>query len=509
MRCAIYARVSLEEQAQQYGLSSQLHACREYAKVHGYTVLEEFSDDASGATLDRPALDRLRNGVRAGLFDVVVIYDTDRLSRELAHLFILKPEIEKKARIEFVAAKFEDSPSGRLFFGMRGVISQFEREQIRERTLRGRRQKAREGNIVGGRVPFGYRYLGKAEGQRGRFEINDQTAATVRKIFDLYDHGASIRDITKQLRDQGAPSWGGKTWGKSSVRRILINETYAGTAHYGTHKREGSRLIVKANADRISIEVPAIIERCIWDRVQARLAENPKTGRPSRRYLLRGLLYCACGQRMNGDPSHGYPVYRCHGRDGLKLERCQCRVLARRIDETVWTSTSVPFRNPRKLVELVTASFGRLKVDTGDGNQDRLRFRIKALSAKEDRAIALLLELPASSAVLTAQLQKIQAERNKLQAEFSRVEARQHQGIIARESIQTMAEEISSVVRNLKVNRQEFLQRTVERVTFDGTAAESVCFLSQNRSQREDDRSTFEQGSLDNRIRFTVRALVA
>ena len=122
MRTLIYCRVSTEDQAEKFGLPSQLRACREYAASRSYEIVGEISDDGiSGATLDRPGLTRLRTMVAAGSVDVILTYDVDRLSRELAHLLILKPEIEKRSRIEFVACNFEDSPSGRMFFGMRGA----------------------------------------------------------------------------------------------------------------------------------------------------------------------------------------------------------------------------------------------------------------------------------------------------------------------------------------------------------------------------------------------------
>lgn len=213
---------------------------------------------------------------------------------------------------------------------------------------------------------------------------------------------------------------------------------------------------------------------------------------------------------MNGDPSHGRPVYRCLGRDALSLVRCQRRGLASRIDKVVWDSIIEPFRSPRKLIGLVSDHFESMKAAIGDnGERDNLRRKLDALLAKEERAIALLLELPASSTVLTVQLQKIQAERVKLRVQLTGIEARQKQSNVAQESIQSMAEEISAVVRTLKANRQQFLQRVVERITFDGNEVVSTCFLAQNRSQRPNVVSTFERDALDNRIRFTVRALVA
>jgi len=131
MKALIYARVSTEDQLEKYGLPSQLRACRDYAASKEFSVIEEITDDGiSGTILARPGLDRVRSLVRDAAADVVLMFDVDRLSRELAHLLIVKPEIEKKAKLEFVNAKFEDSPSGRLFFGIRGVIAQVHQFQV-------------------------------------------------------------------------------------------------------------------------------------------------------------------------------------------------------------------------------------------------------------------------------------------------------------------------------------------------------------------------------------------
>src|SRR5689334_606951 len=139
MNTLIYARVSTEDQLEKYGLPAQLRACREFAREHSLSVLEEITDDGiSGMILERPGLARVRERIASGEVDMVLMLDADRLSRDLGHLLRLKLEIENRCRLEFVAAKFEDSPSGRMFFSVRGAVAQYERELMRERCMRGR-----------------------------------------------------------------------------------------------------------------------------------------------------------------------------------------------------------------------------------------------------------------------------------------------------------------------------------------------------------------------------------
>jgi site-specific DNA recombinase len=339
----IYARVSTEDQLEKYGLPTQIRACREYAAKAGLTVIAEITDDGiSGTILDRPGLGRVRQMARNRQFNVVVMLDVDRLSRDLAHLLILKPEVERTARLEFVTAKFEDSPSGRMFFGIRGVIGQYERELTRERTMRGRTERARSGLIVGGRVPYGYRY------ESGQLFEDPERAPIARRIYNEYDAGKSMRGIALGLRDAGAPTWSGRKWGKSSVGRILCNETYAGVAHYGTHKREGKLLKIRESADRISVAVPALVTREQWLRVQARLASNPYVGRPSLKFMLRGILHCAkCGRKMTGEISRKGRAYRCTGRDPLRHtgQICRSRVGVTSLDNAAWSVLASTFSN--------------------------------------------------------------------------------------------------------------------------------------------------------------------
>src|SRR5215467_3871048 len=161
MIAALYGRVSTEEQAEKFGLASQLTELRALAAQRGYAVAPdgEYLDDGyTGAELDRPALTRLRDAAHARLFHVVLVHDPDRLSRNLGHLLLLEEEFEKAGvRLEFLTTPREDTPEGQLLLHVKGAVAQYERSKTRERTLRGKREKARRGLIPAGQNPFGYR----------------------------------------------------------------------------------------------------------------------------------------------------------------------------------------------------------------------------------------------------------------------------------------------------------------------------------------------------------------
>lgn len=463
---------------ERYGLPTQIRACHEYAAKNGLEVIGEITDDGiSGTILDRPGLEKARRMARERQVDVVLMLDVDRLSRDLAHLLILKPEIEKTARLEFVAAKFEDSPSGRMFFGIRGVIGQYERELTRERTMRGRKERARSGLIVGGRVAYGYLYQG------GRLTEDPERAPVARRIFAEYDAGASMRAIALGLRASGILPWNPRgKWGKSSVGRILANETYAGVAHYGTHKREGKLIRLRATADRIALSVPALVSREQWERVQSRLASNPYAGRPSAKSLLRGVLFCAkCGRKMAGGESRRGRSYRCTGRDRLRVEGELCRNDAKgeELDGAVWQLLSRTFTDAAFLRETLQLRESGLR-DVHPGQVDDLRKRALKLRRKEESAMSLMLDpdMAERRTQIKAEFKAAAEERRRVEVEIASLEnPRQSSGLgWIDEAALAIREFIAIATPEIK---QQFVRRMVQRAEWNGEEIKMTCFIAQ------------------------------
>src|ERR687897_2764733 len=165
MKTAIlYARVSTKAQAEEdrYSLPQQLAALREYAKCEGYAVPEghEIADPGhSGATLDRPGMDRVRDLVMAGGVSVVLAQDRDRFTREPAHHYLLKREFEEHGcKLRALNDRGDDSPEGELTDGILDQLAKFERAKLAERSRRGKMRKAREGNVGVTTPKYGFRY---------------------------------------------------------------------------------------------------------------------------------------------------------------------------------------------------------------------------------------------------------------------------------------------------------------------------------------------------------------
>ncbi len=362
MRAAIYARVSTEEQAEKYGLASQLTELRAFAARKGYAIPEgaEFLDDGhSGAELDRPALGRLRDAAHAGAFQVVLAHDPDRLSRRLVHQLILLDEFGRAGiSVEFLGTPREDTAEGRLLLNVQGVIAEYEREKIRERTMRGKREKARRGLVPAGPTPYGYK---QDPAGQGRLVVHEEEARVVRMIYRWFvDEGRSIRRIVTELGQLCIHAARGQAWAKSSVRRLLTSEVYIGRAWFNRRDRAaGGRF--RPKREWIPVSVPAIVTPEVFEAAQRQFRRNAEilSGRPSASpYLLRGLLRCGeCRRKFAGNLSRGRRSYRCSGRDRLVAEeRCGVPELnADQIETLMWETVVNILKQPGFLEEKIGA----------------------------------------------------------------------------------------------------------------------------------------------------------
>ena len=190
-KAILYARVSTDEQARSgYSLAQQLEALRDYATREGYEVLEEAIDPGqSGASLERPGLDRVRDLVATGEVAVVLAQDRDRFAREPAYHYLLRREFEEHGcRLKALNDRGDDGPEGELTDGILDQLAKFERAKTAERSRRGKLRKAREGKILRGpKPPYGFRYDATGEG----LAVHEAEMAVVERIFRMAADGAS------------------------------------------------------------------------------------------------------------------------------------------------------------------------------------------------------------------------------------------------------------------------------------------------------------------------------
>ena len=476
IRAAIYARVSTEEQGQKFGLTSQLTELRALAARKGYELAAgaEFVDDGwSGAELERPALTRLREAVRAGRVEVVLVHDPDRLSRRLAHQLLFTEEIERGGvRLEFQTTPREDSAEGRLLLHVKGVLGEYEREKIKERTLRGKREKARRGLLPSGPVPFGYR-----KDATGQLVIHGDEARVVRLIFRyLLDEQRSLRKIAEALERAGAPAPRGGHWVPSTVKRLAQSEVYAGHLWWNRWGWSGTTRRLRPEAEWIRIATPAIVPRHRLEQAQAQLTRNQTVfaGRPSPRfYLLRGLLRCGrCGRPWSSWPSHGRRRYRCTSRNRwFNAQSCDSPSrLADALEALVWETVTGALRQPALLASHLETYRTKLGVTDVEVRSEaaHLDRQLAALARQEQKLLELFLGDAVDSPAARTKLGEIATRRQALQARTVEIRARLVRADAEAARQDAVARYCRRALRGLKAltaeGRRQLLLALVDRV---------------------------------------------
>ena len=420
---AIYARVSSDRQKEEGTIASQRAALVEYAQAHGFVVPTEwiFEDEGySGTVLTRPALERLRDLAAEGQIETVLIYAPDRLSRKYAYQVLLIEEfVRHGVETMFIKSPSTQTPEEHLLLQFQGMIAEYERAQIAERTRRGRRHRAKEGLVnVLSAAPYGYRYIKKTEHSQAYFAVQENQAQVVRKLFELYTKECwSMAAVARYLNEQKIPTrFGRGPWQAATLWGMLRNPAYQGRAAYGKTQNCPSQKITRPTRQRggfsrrgsgkavdksqwIEIAVPALVSAETFALAQERLAQNRQlslrnTKEPS---LLQGLLVCRqCGYGLYRSSSHKglrrRLYYRCGGADHGKRLRgpaCSCRMLRLDyLDDLVWRQIIELLRSP----ELIRAEMERRRIESLNSSpvQQRKEQLERELSRAEQQMDKLL-----------------------------------------------------------------------------------------------------------------------
>jgi site-specific DNA recombinase len=496
--------VSTERQQERGTVGSQLEAMRAAAEADGHQVIEEFVDDGySGARLDRPALDRLRDAAEAGVLDGVLCLCVDRLARAYAYQVLILEELERfGVTVRFLEGPApSDDPQATLLIQMQGVIAEYEKAKIAERYRRGKLYRARAGEIPFWKTSYGYRRVVPAGGGPSRIEIFESEAQVVREIFSAYvERGLSVRQIAFELRDRGIPSPTGKPqWGTSTIDRLLRNEAYIGTVYYNRHERidGGSRGRKTRHRERpreewIPIPVPAIIDRDTFDRVSHISHENfrlnPRGAAPDA-WLLRGLIQCGhCHVSCNCHSSYGRKgtlsrYYYCRNHDLLRAgsedRLCPERdIRANELDQYVFGQVRQALLDPQQLLageravlagppdenELITGQLKRLAtaIDAKQGERARLLDAYQA-------GLLDLTELTRRTSALTARRDQLAREKDTLTTRSAELATQNR----LRHRLAGFSERIAASLDDLDFEgRQRLLRLVVEKVRVSGWRVE-------------------------------------
>lgn len=315
-KVALYVRVSTTGQLEEgYSIEEQKAKLESYCDIKDWHIYKVYTDGGfSGSTTERPALEQLIKDAQNKLFDTVLVYKLDRLSRSQKDTLYLIEDIFLKNNIEFVSLleNFDTStPFGRAVIGLLSVFAQLEREQIKERMQLGKLGRAKSGkSMMWAKTSYGYNY----DKETGSMTVNEYEALAVKEIYSSYLAGMSITKLRDKINEEypKQPAWSYRT-----IRGILANPVYCGLNQYkgqtfqGTHK--------------------PIISLVDFEQTQRELAKRQQTAkelsnpRPFQaKYMLSGLAQCGychaplkviLGQkRKDGSRFKRYECYQRHPR---------------------------------------------------------------------------------------------------------------------------------------------------------------------------------------------------
>jgi site-specific DNA recombinase len=454
---ALYARVSSARQQRQETIASQVAALLDYAQAHDYQISPPhiYQDEGySGASLDRPALDRLRDAVAAGEVEAVLILSPDRLARQFAYQYVVTEEFERAGcQVVFISHGFATTPAERMLQEMTGVFAEYERAQITERCRRGRLFHARPGHLWMPQAPYGYTYLPQTETCPGRLVINEAEAEVVRQMFRwLVDEQLSTYHITKRLNEAGIRTrQGNPRWAGGYVTNLLRNSVYTGTYYYnrrkqakaqrrnlpgaGPAKKPQSSRVWRAKEEWIAVPVPAIIEQETWEMARHQLQLNRERAPRNNKvhdYLLKGLAVCGyCQLRMVGHAGTARRRrYLCSRKESLHVSLHPCpgrTVLADTLEEVVWQSVSALLRDPHLLVEHYQLRQVQDPSTPEQHEQQRLHRKLTTLQREEQRLIDAYQASVIDLADLKVRCERIAEERMRMEARLAALKQQQEE----------------------------------------------------------------------------------
>jgi site-specific DNA recombinase len=383
----IYARVSWPKQKEAHTIASQTEALRLFALQQGFSVPDDWvieDEGYSGATLIRPGLERVRDLAAEGQIDAVLVYSPDRLSRKYAYQVLLIEEFARNnVQTIFIKAPQTETPEDQLLLQFQGMIAEYERAQILERSRRGKRHHALQGSVsVLGHAPYGYRYIRKSEHSPASHVVIDAEATVVRMVYDCYTmRGLSIGAITHLLNEQCVPTRNRSShWERAVVWSMLRNPAYKGTAYFNKTKTSKRQRITRptrlrgGNAPRdctrqerprdewIEIPVPPIITEETFALAAEQLQANKE--RAARRTITpsvaQGLVSCRkCGYALyrhaTRTSARTIRYYCCQGADAWRHiggAICDTKPVRQDVlDEVVWHEVVKLLESPQLIQE--------------------------------------------------------------------------------------------------------------------------------------------------------------
>ncbi|MEV4706828.1 recombinase family protein [Actinoplanes sp. NPDC049316] len=432
VRVAIYTRRSTDEENQPFTIEAQTSKLKSYIKSQdGWTLVQEYSDDASGAKIDRPNLSRALMAARAGLYDVLLVYRVDRFTRRIRDLSALLEELDAAAVVFRSATEpFDTStPAGRMLVQMLGVFAEFEREMIIDRVVNGMERKAGKGQWTLGVAPEGY----LTDPDTQHLVPVEAEMSTIQEIFRIYTQDrVGCRMVAKKINERGMRRRSGALYSFKTIADILSNPVYIGTVLFRDVEVENAH--------------PGIVDRETFDLAQRLLierGENPATAAgAASEYHLTGKIRCPlCGRTYLGTVAHGrsraYRYYTCWTRNRYGTDRCPApRIDADRFDAIVLDALSDFYINNTDLM-------------------------MEAVRGAQDHHEAVRSKLEAELAAIRSKMTQKEKAVDRYMTDYE-------EGAIGRDVIERRVKKLSAELTDLRRSRDQLqfeLDNTPDKIT--------------------------------------------
>lgn len=514
VKIALYARVSSDKQAQEKTIESQVERIKDFIREAGGQVEPDliFCDNGvSGSTLVRPALEALRDKAFAGEIERVYILSPDRLARKYIHQLVLVDEFKKlNIEIIFINRALSETPEDQMLLQIQGVISEYEREKIMERTRRGKLYAAKKGKVsVLCCAPFGYIYTKSDQENDAMFVIHPVESEIVKECYDLYcNKFMTMRTIAEVFTKKGYQTRGGNIWRSSTIYGILHNTAYIGQAAFQkTRPAERTKItkfarehslhpkalssIVRPKEEWIWIPVPKIIDPFLFEMVSGRAKESSRFSRRNNKtntYLVTGLARCHyCGYAIHGQHSNhkgrkGNGFYRCCGQNGSYWPNGKiCPAYPIRIevvDDLVWDATKKLISSPNIVIQEYNSRIEKKKQknDSDVGILNKKMRELKNAEREKERLLDLyqlgtmeLNELEPRLKSMRVRIHRVQQEIDLLKHEAENESKKLH-------VIQRFEDFCSTISGNLEelsfTERQKIVRLLVTDIIIDVLNAE-------------------------------------
>lgn len=397
IRVALYVRVSTDEQVREgYGIEMQLDALREtieYRQKHTNWIHKPqwvyVDEGCSGGDLNRPQLIRMMDAVKNREFDLVAVYKIDRLSRNLSHLLnVFETLKENEASFFSLRENIDFSGAiGRLTFQIFGALAEFERETIKVRTTEGKIASARMGNYIGNGIPYGYRKVKNVKTSKGNtLEIVPDEAKWIKRIFNLfvyeqktYEHIAREFNEFKVIKGVSSmKKYKLSKWNDSSIKRMLMNSTYAGVRIERIHTEDGEI--------EIQVNVPPIVSEIVFRQAQV-LIERISTERLNRgggknTYLFsRKIIDKETGRYFVGvaRTKGGFSYRRQSFTDQqTNIRYCNLEISAEALENYVWEIVKLAINKPEEFYKIYQRETqSGVELERNEELQRQLQYQMK------------------------------------------------------------------------------------------------------------------------------------